>query len=86
MIENAVKAGQIFYAIKKPKIKYPFTTTKEQVKEHTFFVAKSKVLKGCIGQGDTLDEAIIELAENEAFLLEFAEEFELQIPTEAENK
>lgn len=36
-----------------------------KVEEHTFWVAESKVLKGCVGQGNSSDEAIKELEENE---------------------
>lgn len=50
------------------------------VEDHTFWVAESKSLKGCVGQGDTSDEAIKELEENENEWLETAREVGIPIP------
>ena len=61
-------------------MKYPFYTYNNVVEGHAFWVAKSLSLKGCIGQGDTLDGAINELATNEIDWLEEAKEFEITIP------
>lgn len=44
------------------------------------WVAKSTSLDGCIGTGDTQEEAVRELEENEAAWLETAEELGLEIP------
>lgn len=53
---------------------YPFRMYKETVEEHTFFVAESAALKGCVGQGDTPEEALNELSTNEAAWIECANE------------
>ncbi len=51
-----------------------------RVENHTFWVAESKSLKGCVGQGDTSDAAIKELEQNEKEWLETAKEFDIPIP------
>lgn len=51
-----------------------------QVEDHIFWVADSKVLKGCTGQGDTSEAAIKELEENECEWLITAKEFGIPIP------
>ena len=45
-----------------------------------FYVAMSKNLRGCVGQGVTTEEAIAELEENERVCLETAKEFGIPIP------
>ena len=68
-------------------MKYPFYTYIDELDGHTFWVAKSLSLKGCVGQGDTVDDAISELAANEAAWLEEAREFGIAIPvTELEER
>lgn len=68
-------------------MQYHFYTYKDEVEGHTFWVAKSAVLKGCVGQGDTPDDAINELAANEAAWLEEARKFGIAIPvTELEER
>lgn len=62
-------------------MKYPYYTYKEEAEGHTYWVAKSRFLKGCIGQGDTESAAIDELAINENDWLEEAGEFGITIPT-----
>lgn len=59
---------------------YKFRVYKTQVESHAFFVAESTCLKGCVGQGNTFDEAIRELEENEAVWLETAKECGIEIP------
>lgn len=59
---------------------YGFTLQKFQVEEHAFWVAKSTDLKGCLGQGETPEEAIKELADNEKAWLEAAQENGIDIP------
>ena len=59
---------------------YPFKVFIQECEGHTYWVAKSSLLKGCIGQGDTPDEAISELASNETEWLETAKEFGIPIP------
>lgn len=44
-------------------MKYPFNVFQMQVEQHVFWVAKSAQLNGCIGQGDSMEDAINELAE-----------------------
>lgn len=61
-------------------MKYGFNTFQAKVDDHVFWVAKSNSLKGCVGQGDTLEEAIKELEENEKEWLETAEEYDIPIP------
>ena len=61
-------------------IKYPFKVYKAENEGHIFWVAKSIHLKGCVGQGESPDEAIAELAENEVAWLETAEEVGIPIP------
>lgn len=50
------------------------------VENHTFWVAESKCLKGCVGQGESSTEAIKELEENEKEWLETAQKFGISIP------
>lgn len=45
-----------------------------------FYIAMSKSLRGCVGQGVTTEEAIAELEENERVWLETAKEFGIPIP------
>ena len=59
---------------------YPFKVTIQEYEGHTYWVAKSSSLKGCIGQGDTPNEAIEELASNETEWLETAKEYNIPIP------
>lgn len=61
-------------------MKYPFTVFKSQVDDHVFWIAKSTLLKGCVGQGETQEEALNELSENEESWLEAAKEFGIPIP------
>ena len=61
-------------------MKYPFYTYFNEVDGHTFWVAKSLALKGCVGQGDTRDKAVSELATNKEDWLEEAKEFGIPIP------
>ena len=50
------------------------------VEGHTFWVAESKALKGCVGQGETSTDAINELEINEVEWIETAREFDIPIP------
>jgi len=59
---------------------YPFQVYQSQVEEHKFWVAKSASLKGCVGQGDTVEEAISELEGNEQEWIVTAEEVGIPIP------
>ena len=59
---------------------YPFQVYQTQVEEHKFWVAKSASLKGCVGQGETADEAISELTQNEQEWITTAKEVGISIP------
>ena len=61
-------------------IKYPFKVYQTEKEGHIFWVAKSTSLKGCVGQGDLMADAIAELEENEKAWLETAEEVGIPIP------
>lgn len=61
-------------------MKYPYYVYQMQVENHTFWVAESPALKGCVGQGDTQEEAVSELEVNEAEWLATAEEYGIEIP------
>ena len=61
-------------------MKYPFSVYQAKVENHVFWVAESPALNGCVGQGETPDEAIKELELNEASWLETAKEFGISIP------
>ena len=50
------------------------------VEGHVFWVADSKALKGCVGQGETSAEAIKQLEINEKEWLATAKEFNIPIP------
>lgn len=64
-------------------MKYNFNTEMMEVEGHTFWVAKSLVLKGCVGQGDTVEEAIAELEDNELEWLDSAKKYNIPIPAPA---
>ncbi len=61
-------------------MKYGCNVYKTEVEGHVFWVAESKDLKGCVGQGETVEEALSELALNEEEWLDAAKEFEIPIP------
>lgn len=59
---------------------YEFNVYQMEIEDHLFWVADSKFLKGCTGQGETSEEAIAELEVNEKEWLETAKEFGIPIP------
>lgn len=61
-------------------MKHDFSTCQMEVEGHRFWVAESKTLKGCVGQGDDVSSAIQELEENEITWLDTAKEFNIPIP------
>lgn len=61
-------------------MEYEFKVYQMHVDEHDFWVAESRALKGCVGQGDTADDAIQELKSNEQEWLSTAKEFGIPIP------
>ena len=62
-------------------MKYPFRVYQTQVEGHIFWIAESPALKGCTGQGDTLEAALAELEANEQSWLELAEEYGIEVPS-----
>lgn len=61
-------------------MKYGYETYQMNVEEHLFWVAKSNMLKGCVGQGDTIEEAVSELSVNESAWIETAKECGISVP------
>lgn len=61
-------------------MKYGFNVYKTEVEGHVFWVAESEDLKGCVGQGENIEEALDELAINEEEWLATAEEYGVEIP------
>ncbi len=61
-------------------MKYEANIYQMVVEDHSFWVAESKALKGCVGQGETSEEAIKELEQNEIEWLETAAEMNIPIP------
>lgn len=61
-------------------MKYEFEVCQMKNKDRHFWVAKSKSLKGCVGQGETSAEAISELEQNEIEWLKIAEQCGISIP------
>lgn len=61
-------------------MKYGFNVFQMKVENHIFWAAESKDLKGCAGQGDTIEEALQELELNESEWLMTAAEVGITIP------
>ena len=61
-------------------MKYPYNVYPLEANGHSIWVAESLSLKGCVGQGDTPDEACSELSQNENDWLETADELGIPIP------
>lgn len=61
-------------------MKYEASIYQMNVEGHSFWIAESKSLKGCIGQGETSEDAIKELEENEIEWIETAKDFGIPIP------
>ena len=59
---------------------YPFQVSQNKVEEHMFWVARSTCLNGCVGQGETVEEAISELETNEREWLVTAQAAGIPIP------
>lgn len=60
---------------------YPYVTYKEKANHHEYWVAASTILNHCVGQGDTKEEALCELEENELEWIETAKECGIKIPS-----
>ena len=63
-------------------MRYTFNVQKVKVEQHEFYVIESKCLKGCVAQGDTLDEALLLFAELEAECIETAKQYGIEISAE----
>lgn len=61
-------------------MKYGFNIRLVDFDGEQVWVAESADLKGCVGQGASVEEAISELAANERFWLEIAEKRGIDIP------
>ena len=61
-------------------MKYEFIVYPMEANGHCFWAAESRTLDGCAGQGETPEEAIRELEQNEISWLESAEKYNLPIP------
>ncbi len=61
-------------------MKYSFSISRVENDGDATWVARSKELKNCLGVGDTQEEALAELEENERVWLEMAEENGFPIP------
>jgi len=61
-------------------MKYAFNVYKTKVEEHEFWAAESRELAGCVGQGDTMEEALEELCINEEEWIATAKEVGIPIP------
>ena len=59
---------------------YPFRVYQSRAEQHVFWVAKSALLKGCVGQGETAAEAVSELEANELEWIATAKEVGIPIP------
>lgn len=67
-------------------MKYEFSVYQMEVDGHSFWVAESRFLKGCVGQGDTCDAAIEELSMNEDEWLASARKYNIPIPPQTIRK
>lgn len=65
---------------------YEFNVYQMQVEDHVFWVAESRSLKGCVGQGDSADEAIKELSANEIEWINTAKVYRIAIPPKTVRK
>ena len=61
-------------------MKYPFSVYQTKVEDHVFWIAECPALSGCVGQGETAEDAIKELELNEEEWLETAKEYGIDIP------
>lgn len=59
---------------------YPYMVYRVKNGEEEYWVAKSSCLKGCIGQGETPNDAEAELEKNEFEWIDTAKELHMEIP------
>lgn len=60
---------------------YGFRAYPAKSEQDTFWIAENSQLNGCVAQGDTLDQTLDSLAENELEWISTATEQGLVIPT-----
>lgn len=65
---------------------YSYYTYKLQTTDGEVWVAESLSLNGCAGQGNTPEEAVMELESNEVEWLTTAQKMNIDIPQEATNR
>ena len=65
----------------KSDFQYSFNVRKMQVEQHKFYVIESNVLKGCVAQGDTLNEALTLFLECEKDWLNTSAKYNIQVNT-----
>lgn len=65
---------------------YEFSVYQMEVEGHIFWAAESKALTGCVGQGESAEEAINELSDNESDWLKTAKELGIPIPPKTARK
>lgn len=56
-------------------MRYKFEVYRTKENEHSFWIAESTELNGCVGQGESKAEALKELRNNEIVWLSTAKEF-----------
>ena len=65
---------------------YPAEVTRENVSGHWFWGIKSKKLKGCVAQGDTIEESMREFEDNEREWINTAPKFGIKVPKMLHNE
>ena len=66
-------------------MKYGYFTYKLDTADGKVWVAESLSLKGCVGQGQTIEKAVAELEGNEDKWIETAKKLDMEIPMEPTN-
>lgn len=61
-------------------MKYRYVVSQEQVEGNMYWIARCLDVDTIVGQGNTPEEAIAELGENESTWLAFAPEMKIEIP------
>lgn len=61
-------------------MKYNFSVAREVVEDQVYWIARCKEVNTIVGQGESAEEAIAELASNEEAWLEMAADLGMEIP------
>lgn len=67
-------------------MRYSYYTYTLQTKDGSVWVAESLSLNGCVGQGNTPEDAVNELEQNEVEWLTTAQKMNIDIPEEPTNR